>query len=1320
MKHPRNILGMTLAAVLAIPCIAIAERTVTLLDGNDWTLDGIPVLVPHCWNKIDAADGNPSLADDTKIYSAVPANSYLRATRTYSRPLPDAMPGRRYFIRCEGASQKAKVRVNGVEIGSHKGSFTAFCYEATAAMKPTGNRLEIEVSNEYDPTIPPASGGFNIHGGLYRSVWLIETDPVCIDPTIHGGPGVRVFPSMDGTVRVEADVSGADDATVNWEPKKVENPRLWSPEEPHVYTVTVTVSKAGWSDTVVQPFGFRTTEIREDGFYLNGVKRKVRGVSRHQDLEGMGWEVSDAQEELDIRLVKTIGADGLRLAHYPQRENIYSLCDRYGLMVWSEIPVVNELGGAEFMENAKEMLREMIAQHRNHPCVCWWGMWNEIFNMKKPNPAWASEANQFAPLAAELDPSRPIVAGSWKEVGRVSQETLAVLHRSVPHICYNIYPGWYVKPDISNSLKREVDVFLTKNDISITALSEYGAGGSVHQHQNPPQKPKTTAMFHPEEWQTKQLTDDLRDITADGRLWGSFVWAMFDFSHDGRREGDRYGILDKGIVTRDRAILKDAFYLYKANWNPEPLLHLCSKRMTTTTNAVCEVMCFSNVGDVALKVNGETVATATPDSVKSVTFAGVRLAPGANEIVVEAGGLRDTARWTLLAGGRACGPEAWDPEARRKSAAAAPRDFPVVGTGGTAVQAAIDVAAAAGGGRVVLSNGVYESGTIYLKSNVELHLEEGAVLRGAADSAAYDDVDDPRIGRVPERSRKAFIVCFDGENVAITGKGTIDGQGVAFYDAFSAAGRRHFAKPAAPRPRMVQFFNCRRVRFEGATFKDSPGWTFWLRACEDVEVSSINVEGDQRMINNDGLHIDACRNVRVGDSRFKTGDDCIVMRANINKDGGGALCENLVVSNCFLDSSCQAVRLGCPSDGMIRHARFSDLTIRGVNGIISKHPLRYLHTGSCGGFAMEDMVFERCDIETERCPILFDVDPGIKLASFGHTVFRDMKVKGGRSVVLRGNAASPLENVAFERCVFDCAVSNAFDIHAVKNLSFGGTTVSTALPGAESFDWNWQGGCWEEDMCVDSTDGGQNVVMGVLRGRGRKWWLARHEATLETIKNGPGHYDIVMVGDSITDLWQHPRPGGKEVAERYFNKWNMLNLGVMGDLVENIIWRLENGEADGYAAKVVMVLAGTNNIGKGASGEEVAAATERLVELLRTKHPEARIVLLPILPRDDRRKGPAAAARIATANELSRKLVDGKTVFGLDFSQRLLGEDGAIDAALFKKDRLHLNASGYGVWAGAALPVFEKLLATPPPPLLPEEPISEKHVDKTLKGETQP
>ena len=168
-------------ATVAVSLLAMAERTETRLDGNGWTLDGLPVLVPHCWNKADGADGDPDEAAASKVFvSSVPATSYARRRGVYCRNLPDAREGHRYFVRCEGASQKASVRVNGVEIGSHKGAFTAFCFEATDTMKPTGNRLEIEISNEFDPDVPPISGDFTLAGGLYRSVWLIETDPVCI------------------------------------------------------------------------------------------------------------------------------------------------------------------------------------------------------------------------------------------------------------------------------------------------------------------------------------------------------------------------------------------------------------------------------------------------------------------------------------------------------------------------------------------------------------------------------------------------------------------------------------------------------------------------------------------------------------------------------------------------------------------------------------------------------------------------------------------------------------------------------------------------------------------------------------------------------------------------------------------------------------------------------------------------------------------------------------------------------------------------------------------------------------------------------------
>ena len=640
----KNVVAAGAIALLAVSP-AYAGRIETRLDGNDWTLDGLPVLVPNCWNKIDAADGDPGPGNNRKSrVESVPSRTYARRRGVYSRALPGAKEGRRYFIRCEGASQKASVRVNGRTLGSHKGSFTAFCFEATAALKPDGNRLEIEVTNEYDPTIPPIDADFSLVGGLYRSVWLVETDPVCIDPTVDGGPGVRVFAEMDGTVRVEADVSGADDVVVDWTPRKVANPRLWSPEEPNVYEVAVTVRKGGWSDTVRQPFGFRTTEIRKDGFYLNGVKRKVRGVNRHQDLAGMGWEVSSAQEERDIRLIKAMGADGVRLAHYPHGDNVFSLCDRYGLMVWTEVPNVNKLGGDEYMANARTMLREMIAQKRNHPSVCWWGVWNELRDKVEcaEGGTWIEKSKEFVALVNALDPSRPVVAATCTP-------DFPAINASVPNICANTYPGWGGR---LHTMKAVIDDYFARNKLTTIALSEYGAGGSVNQHQNPVAKPKSNSRFHPEEWQTKVHMDDLRHIIGEDRIWGSFAWVMFDYASDERREGDHSGVNDKGLVTRDRVTLKDAFYLYKANWNPSPMLHLCGKRMkgkSASKNGAAEidVVAFSNVGDVTLTVNGKIAGRAKPDEIRSVTFKAVSLKAGVNTIVVESGGLRDGMEFTI-------------------------------------------------------------------------------------------------------------------------------------------------------------------------------------------------------------------------------------------------------------------------------------------------------------------------------------------------------------------------------------------------------------------------------------------------------------------------------------------------------------------------------------------------------------------------------------------------------------------------------------------------------------------------------------------------
>ena len=402
-------------------------------------------------------------------------------------------------------------------------------------------------------------------------------------------------------------------------------------------------------ETVEKRVGFRTVEFRRDGFYLNGVRRRVRGVNRHQDMAGKGWALSPEDEERDIRLIQEMGCDAVRLCHYPQSENIYRLCDELGLLVWSEIPNVDYLTLTEtYRRNALDMAREMIEWRGSHPCVAWWSCYNELYSsgeFKGEQPFRPTKGAVYDPairlLCAHmksLDPTRPVVAAACRR-------TLASIIAIPDHIGFNVYPGWYG----TETMTEWIDVFLKGNPkYECFAMSEYGAGGSASQHQNPVRPLDRARTFdHSEEYMTQVHVSDWRQMARDERLWGVFIWCFNDFGASDRYEGERPGVNDKGLVTADRTTFKDSYFFYKANWNPVPLLHLCSKRMSTTTNAVCDVMAFANVrAPVRLKVNGEVRGERMPDDVMAVVFPSVELRPGANEIAVEAGGLSDRSSLT--------------------------------------------------------------------------------------------------------------------------------------------------------------------------------------------------------------------------------------------------------------------------------------------------------------------------------------------------------------------------------------------------------------------------------------------------------------------------------------------------------------------------------------------------------------------------------------------------------------------------------------------------------------------------------------------------
>ena len=609
-------------------------RTITPLGGAGWTCDGGPVTVPHTWNAADACDGPNGTTMKWNGDSAKSTNSYVRKRAVYRRTLQvSPKHDRRYFLKFEGASVKADVTLNGRPVGRHVGAFTAFAFEVTDFLEDGENALEVGVDNRYDESTQPMSADFSVFGGLYRPVWLIETGRVCIDPVTDGADGVKVAADpKTGEVTVDVSVLGGTNEVQRF---RVEGFELWSPENPKLYARTVSIDQGGTTDAVEIRFAFRTFEFREDGFYLNGRKRQLRGVNRHQDRAGKGWAVSPADEEEDIRLIKEMGADALRTAHYPNSRHIYDLCDELGLIVWLEYPNVNMLTFTdEFERGMHRQIREMVAQHRNHPSVAMWSMWNELYVVDwEDGEGWVLDPEKALGLTTRtrdlihrLDPSRPVVAATDKPRMRDVND--------VPdQLAYNRYPGWYSTLAMHEMLSE----MFAADDRKVLGMSEYGIGGSVRQHGDPTVGVAPGGPWHPEEYQAWRMHDNLLEMTRDARIWGHYVWAMFDFAADRRTEGDRHGINDKGLVTHDHRTKKDAYYLYQAAWSKVPTLHLVGSRMTSVTNDVVNVLGFSNVGDVTLFVNGREVGHRAPDEVGGVFWSRVKLELGENRVELRAG-----------------------------------------------------------------------------------------------------------------------------------------------------------------------------------------------------------------------------------------------------------------------------------------------------------------------------------------------------------------------------------------------------------------------------------------------------------------------------------------------------------------------------------------------------------------------------------------------------------------------------------------------------------------------------------------------------------
>ena len=628
------------------------------------------VNVPHTWNAQDGQDGGLN---------------YYRGVGWYRRHYtpPASFAGKKVWLQFAGANSVTDVWINGTYLGQHRGGYARFRFDATATLVPGRDAvIAVKVNNANQADVAPLTADFTFFGGIYRNVSLIVTDPLGVRMLESAGPGVylrqrsvtaasanvdvttkiwnnatstrsvairTVVTDATGTIVADttstpASVAAATGFQVT-QPVTIANPRRWQGRtDPYLYTAHAEVRDAATgtvTDVVSEPLGLRSVSISAStGLSLNGTQLQLRGVNRHQDYIGRGWAITDADHTRDFDLMDEMGVNALRTAHYQQDQKVYSLADERGYLVWTEIPLVDAItDSAAFRANAAQQLREMIRQNYNHPSVVFWGIGNE---QRTNNTATNSTLQALADIVTAEDPDR---FSSYAHNGSTTSPLVG--HSELAG--YNRYHGWYYGS--YNDIGAFLDSLHSSQPTRRISVSEYGAGASIVQHQENPPKPVTDSDWHPEEYQALFHEAHWRQLQSRRYLWGTFLWNMFDFASDRRSAGDTYGRNDKGLVTYDRSVRKDAFYLYKANWTATPFVYLTSRRWTSRTSATTTVKVYGTADTVTLRINGQQIGAPKTSTNHIYSWPNVTLSPGANtiEVVGARGGTtyRDTATWTL-------------------------------------------------------------------------------------------------------------------------------------------------------------------------------------------------------------------------------------------------------------------------------------------------------------------------------------------------------------------------------------------------------------------------------------------------------------------------------------------------------------------------------------------------------------------------------------------------------------------------------------------------------------------------------------------------
>lgn len=563
------------------------------------------ISLPHTWNIDDIMDDTPG------YYQGV---SYYRKRIT----IPASMTGRKIFLCFDGANQETTVFINGKKAGLHKGGYTRFNVYLSPYLKSTDRFVDVlvKVDNSIDPDIPPLSADFTFYGGIYRSVHLLGVNPVHfgLDTTatqqvmistpvvneqqasvtikgllVNEQPGTRklktytIISDKKGKVIAHGNSilnsRGNDSLPFSITIDDISKPRLWSPDDPYLYNAETSIVDAATGkvlDLVVNRIGFRWFHFdAAKGFSLNGKPLQLIGTSRHQDYKGLGNAVNKQLARKDIELIKAMGSNFFRVAHYPQDPYLMDVCDEIGLLTSVEIPLVNEITeSAAFYANCLRMQTEMIRQNYNHPSVIIWCYMNEIFlrphyeNDKERQMVYFSAVEKLArsldSLTRKEDPSRYTMIANHADFSRYNEYHLTTIAQITG---WNLYAGWY------GGKQEDFPAFLDRHHAQLPdqpfMITEYGADADPRIRSMQPVRFDKSV-----EYATAFHQYYLAEIRKRPFVAGAVVWNLADFNSETRTETMPH-INNKGLLTWDR-IPKDAYYLYQAGLLKDPYLRITS------------------------------------------------------------------------------------------------------------------------------------------------------------------------------------------------------------------------------------------------------------------------------------------------------------------------------------------------------------------------------------------------------------------------------------------------------------------------------------------------------------------------------------------------------------------------------------------------------------------------------------------------------------------------------------------------------------------------------------------------------------------------